>query len=91
MANLPSVQTLKAILNAFNAHDLDRIMSFFSDDCVLEMPRGPEPWGSRSIGAAAVSVSRARCLRHHGCESLPPPLDNNLQISANCRASGTAR
>src|SRR6266478_2195005 len=54
MAKLPSVETLKSILNAFNAHDLDRVMSFFSEDCVLEMPRGPEPWGSRSIGTAAV-------------------------------------
>jgi len=49
-----SVKTLKAILDAFNAHDLDRIMSFFSDDCVLEMPRGPDPWGGRFSGAAAV-------------------------------------
>ena len=52
--NRPSVETLKAILNAFNAHDLDRIMSFFADDCVLETPRGPEPWGRRYIGADAV-------------------------------------
>jgi ketosteroid isomerase-like protein len=50
----PSVETLKAILDAFNAHDLDRIMSFFSGDCVLEMPRGPDPWGSRFVGIAAV-------------------------------------
>jgi ketosteroid isomerase-like protein len=50
----PTVETLKAILDAFNAHDLDRIMSFFAEDCVLEMPRGPEPWGARYVGAAAV-------------------------------------
>ena len=49
-----SVEMLKAVLDAFNAHDLDLIMTFFSDDCVLEMPRGPEPWGSRYVGAAAV-------------------------------------
>ena len=53
MASRPSVETLKAVLDAFNAHDLDRIMSFFSGDCVLEMPRGPDPWGSRSVGTAA--------------------------------------
>jgi len=57
----PSVETLKAVLEAFNAHDLDRIMSFFSDDCVLEMPRGPDPWGSRFVGAVAVAEAlRAR-------------------------------
>src|ERR1051325_5102331 len=22
----------------------------FSEDCVLEMPRGPDPWGSRYVG-----------------------------------------
>ncbi len=49
-----SIDTLKAVLAAFNAHDLDRIMDFFSDDCVLEMPRGPDPWGTRFVGAAAV-------------------------------------
>jgi ketosteroid isomerase-like protein len=49
-----SIETLTAILDAFNAHDLDRIMSFCSDDCVLEMPRGPDPWGSRLVGATAV-------------------------------------
>jgi ketosteroid isomerase-like protein len=49
-----STDALQAVLNAFNAHDLDRIMTFFSTDCVLEMPRGPDPWGSRYIGAAAV-------------------------------------
>jgi ketosteroid isomerase-like protein len=46
--------TLKAIAQAFNDHDLDRIMGFFTDDAVLEMPRGPDPWGRRHVGAAAV-------------------------------------
>ena len=49
-----SIDTLRAVLDAFNAHDLDRIMTFFSADCVLEMPRGPDPWGTRYVGAAAV-------------------------------------
>jgi steroid delta-isomerase-like uncharacterized protein len=47
-------ETLAAICEAFNAHDLDRIMTFFADDCVLEMPRGPEPWGARHEGRDAV-------------------------------------
>ena len=38
------------LVEAFNAHDLDRIMTFFADDCVLEMPRGRDPWGSRFEG-----------------------------------------
>ena len=49
-----SVETLRAIANAFNAHDLDTIMEFFADDCSLDMPRGPEPWGQRFTGKVAV-------------------------------------
>jgi ketosteroid isomerase-like protein len=49
-----SVKTLKAITDAFNAHDLDAIMEFFADDCVFDMPRGPDPWGRRYAGKAAV-------------------------------------
>jgi ketosteroid isomerase-like protein len=49
-----SVETLEAIADAFNAHDLDAIMEFFADDCSLDMLRGPEPWGERFTGKAAV-------------------------------------
>jgi ketosteroid isomerase-like protein len=45
-----TADTLKAILEAFNRHDLDAIMSFFADDCTFDMPRGPEPWGQRFAG-----------------------------------------
>ena len=45
-----TVETLKQLLNAFNQHDLDRIMKFFSDNATFYMPRGPDPWGSRYIG-----------------------------------------
>jgi ketosteroid isomerase-like protein len=51
--------TLEALCEAFNAHDLDRIMGFFADDCVLEMPRGPDPWGARAEGRAAVRAALA--------------------------------
>jgi ketosteroid isomerase-like protein len=49
-----TTDTLRALLAAFNAHDLDRIMEFFADDCELRMPRGKEPGGTRYIGKAAV-------------------------------------
>jgi ketosteroid isomerase-like protein len=48
---------LKGLCDAFNAHDLDRIMAFFADDCVLEMPRGSESWGSRFEGKASVRAA----------------------------------
>jgi ketosteroid isomerase-like protein len=38
------------LCDSFNAHDLDRIMAHFAEDCVLEMPRGSEPWGARYVG-----------------------------------------
>ncbi len=41
---------LAELCEAFNAHDLDRIMALFAADCVLEMPRGSKPWGSRFEG-----------------------------------------
>ena len=42
--------TLRKLCAAFNAHDLDKIMPFFADDCILELPRGREPWGTRYEG-----------------------------------------
>ena len=49
-----TVTMLEEITDAFNRHDLDAIMAYFVDDCVLEMPRGPEPWGRRLEGRDAV-------------------------------------
>jgi steroid delta-isomerase-like uncharacterized protein len=46
--------SLQAFLNAFNAHDVDAIMSFFTDDCVFDMPRGPAPGGRRLTGKEQV-------------------------------------
>jgi ketosteroid isomerase-like protein len=51
--------TLQALCDAFNAHDLDRIMAFFADDCVLEMPRGPKAWGTRLEGKEKVRAGLA--------------------------------
>jgi steroid delta-isomerase-like uncharacterized protein len=50
----PTVDTLKAITDAFNRHDLDAMMAFFADDAIFESPRGPDPWGRRFAGKAAV-------------------------------------
>ncbi len=52
----PGITTavLEEFLAAFNAHDLDAIMAFFTDDCVFEMPRGPAPGGRRLVGREEV-------------------------------------
>ena len=52
--------TLTELCAAFNAHDLDRIMALFSEDCILEMPRGDKPWGSRLEGKASVREALAK-------------------------------
>jgi ketosteroid isomerase-like protein len=51
--------SLMDLCQAFNAHDLDRIMTFFADDCVLEMPRGAKPWGTRAEGRQDVRAALA--------------------------------
>ena len=57
-----TVEILKQILDAFNRHDLDAIMEFFADDCVFDMPRGPDPWGRRYVGKAQVREGLASRL-----------------------------
>ncbi len=54
-----TVETLKQILEAFNRHDLDAIMNFFSDDCSFDFPKGKEPWGQRFIGKDQVREALA--------------------------------
>ncbi|TDH58354.1 nuclear transport factor 2 family protein [Dankookia rubra] len=53
----PTLDLLKAILDAFNSHDVDAVMAYFAEDCVLEMPRGPDPWGSRHEGIPAARTA----------------------------------
>ncbi|CAN7721894.1 hypothetical protein [Aminobacter sp. LjRoot7] len=40
--------TLTELCEAFDAHDFDRIMTFFADDCILLMSRGAQPLGGSS-------------------------------------------
>ncbi len=54
-----TADTLKQVLDAFNRHDLDAIMAYFSEDCSFDFPRGPQPWGQRFIGKAQVREALA--------------------------------
>jgi steroid delta-isomerase-like uncharacterized protein len=45
---------LQTFLDAFNAHDVDAIMSCFTEDCVFDTPRGPAPGGHRMVGKQQV-------------------------------------
>ena len=46
--------SMKQVLDAFNRHDLDAIMQYFTEDCSFDFPRGPEPYGQRFVGKAQV-------------------------------------
>lgn len=48
------LRVLERVLDGFNRHDADAIMSEFADDCIFVSPRGPDPWGRRLVGRAAV-------------------------------------
>lgn len=65
MSNSQTVtaETLKQFLEAFNRHDLDAIMEFLAEDCSMDLPRGPHPWGNRLQGKAEV---RAGCASRFG-------------------------
>ncbi len=54
MTGTEAMPQLEAFLDAFNAHDVDAIMSFFTEDCVLDTPRGPAPGGTRFVGKEQV-------------------------------------
>ena len=50
----PTVAFLEAYGDAWNAHDVDRIMAAMTEDCIFETGGGSEPWGARYQGAAVV-------------------------------------
>ena len=47
-------ELLQQVLDGFNAHDLDAILTHFAEDCVFDSARGPEPWGRRFTGKEEV-------------------------------------
>ena len=60
MSEAVSEATLRAVLDAFNRHDLDAIMAHFADDAVFLSPRGADPRGTRYAGREAVRDGLAR-------------------------------
>jgi len=45
---------MRAFLQAFNDHDTDAIMGYFTDDCEFDTPLGPTPYGRRFRGKEEV-------------------------------------
>jgi len=48
------LKKLEGLAAAFNHHDVDAVLSFFAEDCSMELPQGPEPCGRRFEGRVAV-------------------------------------
>lgn len=59
MSERVTVALMKGFLDAFNRHDLDAIMGYFADECVLYMPRGQGPRGTHYAGKQAVRAGLA--------------------------------
>lgn len=55
-----TTELLKDFLDAFNRHDLNAVMGFFAEDCVLYTPRGAKPRGDRYVGNAEVRVGLSK-------------------------------
>ena len=55
---------LDAFADAWNRHDVDRLMTFMSDDCVFEASAGPEVCGTRYEGREQRAQRLRRRVRH---------------------------
>ena len=69
---------------AFNSRNVDRIMSFFAEDCTFFMARGPEPCGRRVHGKEA--VRRALAERFKVIPDMRWDHPSGLQMRRSCVA-----
>ena len=54
MTGQVSTEFLQAFADAWNAHDLDAMMSFMADECVFQLSAGPDVDGKRYEGSENV-------------------------------------
>lgn len=59
VVNEVTVDTLQRFADAFNAHDVDTLMTFMTEDCVFEISYGPDVCGQRFEGQEAVRAAFA--------------------------------
>ncbi len=50
-----TAEDFAATFDAFNRHDIDGVMRCFADDCVFYTVGGPEVYGNRIEGSAAIA------------------------------------
>lgn len=86
--------TLKKVLDAFNEHDLNAIMDYFTEDCTFFAPKGPGPYGKRFSGKEQVREGFADRFRgipnvHYG-DDRHWISDDGLQGVSEWTMTGTA-
>ena len=52
--NKTTMAILDGFAGAFNAHDIDKILSYMTDDCIFEASAGPDADGEKFVGKEAV-------------------------------------
>lgn len=62
MAGAMTTEILDDFASAWNEHDLDKLMSHMTQDCVFELSAGPERWGARFDGYDDVRAGYRRVL-----------------------------
>ena len=62
MAGEMTIEILDDFANGWNEHDLDKLMSHMTQDCVFELSAGPEAWGARFEGYDNVREGYKRVL-----------------------------
>ena len=62
MAGAMTTEILDDFANAWNEHDLDKLMSHMTQDCVFELSAGTERWGARFDGYDEVRAGYRRVL-----------------------------
>ena len=57
---IQGAESLPALFDAFNRHDVDSVMSVFADDCVFFAVAGDEVYGSKTDGADLFTLRMAK-------------------------------
>ena len=52
--NKATMAILDGFAAAFNAHDIEKILSYMTDDCIFEASAGPDADGEKFVGKDAV-------------------------------------
>jgi ketosteroid isomerase-like protein len=79
MSNDRNAHVLEEVLDAFNRHDLDTIMSFFAEDCVFDLPRGPAATAAFSSARTACAGAIYGPLRTMASSSAEPDIAQSKQ------------